>query len=70
MTQTEKVLRHLEEFGSITPLEALDQYGIMRLGTRIWDLRHMGRAIRSEDVRGQNRFGEPTRYARYIIDNK
>ena len=70
MTQTEKVLRHLEEFGSITPLEALDQYGIMRLGARIWDLRHMGMAIRSEDVRGQNRFGEPTRYARYIMDNK
>lgn len=39
MTQTEKVLRHMKRFGSITPLEAMEEYGIMRLGARIWDLK-------------------------------
>lgn len=66
MTQTEKILRHLEQFGSITPLEALEEYGIMRLGARIWDLKHAGYSIKTEDVTGRNRFGERTRYARYV----
>lgn len=37
MTQTEMILGHLKEHGSITPLEAIRDYGIMRLGARIWD---------------------------------
>lgn len=32
VTQCEKVLRHLRKFGSITPMEAIQEYGIMRLG--------------------------------------
>lgn len=35
MTQTEQVLRHLQDYGSITPVEAMAEYGIMRLGARI-----------------------------------
>lgn len=39
MTQCEKILRHLRDFGQITPVEALADYGVMRLGARIWDLK-------------------------------
>ena len=39
MTQTDRVLRHLQDYGSISPHEALAEYGIMRLGARIWDLK-------------------------------
>lgn len=35
MTQCEKILRHLRDFGQITPIEALADYGVMRLGARI-----------------------------------
>ena len=42
MTQTDRVLRHLQDYGSITPHEALAEYGIMRLGARIWDLKKQG----------------------------
>lgn len=70
MTQTEKILRHLKKFGSITPLEAMEEYGIMRLGARIWDLKKAGYEIRSQDVKGRNRFGEPTRFARYSLEDK
>ena len=35
MTQSEKILRHLKDYGSITPLEALQEYGCMRLGARM-----------------------------------
>lgn len=44
MTQNETVLAHLRH-GPITPLVALREHGIMRLGARIWDLRRMGYRI-------------------------
>lgn len=68
MNQTEMILRHMEKSGSITPLEAMQEYGIMRLGARIWDLRHAGHGITSELVTGQNRYGETTRYAKYTLE--
>lgn len=68
MTQKQRVLEHLKERGDITPLEAMELYGIMRLGARIWDLRSDGYAIKRETVAGKNRFGEATQYARYRLD--
>ena len=35
MSQVEKILRHIEMYGSITPLEAMKEYGIMRLASRM-----------------------------------
>lgn len=67
MTQCEKVLRHLEDNGSITSLTAMQEYGIMRLASRISDLKQMGIPIEKEMVSGKNRYGEPTSYARYSI---
>lgn len=67
MTQCEKILRHMEDFGSITSLEAMQEYGIMRLASRISDLKQMGVPVRKEMVSGKNRYGEPTAYARYSI---
>ena len=67
MTQCEKVLRHLRTFGSITPMEAMQEYGIMRLGARCWDLRNSGIPVVSEIVAGKNRFGETTHYAKYRL---
>lgn len=70
MTQSERVLRHLRTFGSITPMEALEEYGIMRLGARCWDLRDAGYPIVTEIVAGKNRFGEPTHYAKYRLEEQ
>ena len=50
-TQTDKVLLHLEKRGSLTPLQAMDQYGIMRLAARIGELRREGHDIASEPFR-------------------
>lgn len=65
MTQTERVLRHLQDYGSITQVEAIRDYGIMRLGARIWDLKRQGHVISTERETGVNRYGEKTAYARY-----
>lgn len=67
MTQCEKILRHMEDYGSISSLEAVNEYGIMRLASRISDLKHMGIPIRKETVKGKNRYGEATSYARYSL---
>ena len=67
MTQTEKILRHLEEHGSITPLDALQEYGIMRLASRICDIKRAGVAVEKEIETAKNRYGEPVRYARYRL---
>ena len=65
MTQEQKILRHLEVHHDITPVEAFKNYGILRLGARIWDLRNKGYEIKTIIEYGRNRFGEPTRFARY-----
>ena len=45
MTQTEMILAHLKNGNSITPLQALREYGCFRLGARIWDLKRAGHNI-------------------------
>ena len=67
MTQWEKILRYLEDFGSITPLDALREFGCMRLGARIYDLKRKGYDITRTLEAGRNRYGEETRYARYTL---
>lgn len=66
-TQCETVLKHIRLFGSITALEAQKAYGIMRLASRISDLKKAGYDIRSVTETGRNRYGEPTSYSRYSL---
>lgn len=67
MTQSERILRHLNDYGSITALDALKEYGCMRLGARIWDLKREGYDIRTTFETSRNRYGEKISYARYIL---
>ena len=67
MTQSEKIMNHLEEFGSITALEAMQYYGIMRLASRITDLKKAGAPIKVEYINVTNRYGEDVRIARYSL---
>lgn len=67
MTQCERVLKHLETHGTITPMEAIKELGIMRLGARIWDLKHDGHDIRRTMVTGKNRYGDTVIYAEYRL---
>jgi hypothetical protein len=65
LRQWERILKYLEDFGSITQLEAIRDLGIMRLGARIYDLRKKGFLIIRDTEKSVNRYGEPIRYARY-----
>jgi hypothetical protein len=65
MTQSQRILRHLEDYGSITQMDAIRDYGIMRLASRVNDLRREGHPIITERVEGRNRYGERCHWARY-----
>lgn len=67
LSQCARILQHLMEHGSITHLEAEKEYGIMRLASRINDLRAEGIEIESKIVKGKNRCGETTHYAEYRL---
>ena len=67
MTQQNRVLKHLRQNGSITPLEAMNLYGIYRLSVHVWRLRKNGYNIVTVEQDGKNKLGEPVKYGRYIL---
>ena len=69
MTQHDRILRHLEDVGSLTQTEAFLEYGIGRLSSRICELRAAGYPIKSEFVAGKNRYGEPSSFVRYSLES-
>lgn len=68
MTQCEMVKSHLNAYGSLDALTALREYGIMRLASRMADLKADGYKFHTETVKSKNRFGEPIAYVRYVRD--
>ena len=62
MSQSEAIRSHLESGRDLTPLDALDQYGVFRLAARIDELRTEGLDIETIiERRGKKR------YARYKL---
>ena len=61
-TQKQKIRKHLEAGGSITPLEALREFGCFRLAARIDNLRNEGMNIKMEMVEQHGK-----RFAKYEI---
>lgn len=53
-TQNQRLLAMMKRGHAVTPLTALQDLGIFRLASRIWDLRKAGHDIRSQlmPVRG------------------
>lgn len=67
ITQCDRVLQHLQDHGSISTLEGITEYGILRLASRINDLKRRGIAISSETKTGKNRYGEKVHYSVYRL---
>jgi hypothetical protein len=49
-TQNQQIIAYLMSGRTLTPLEALDRFGCLRLGARIWDLKKRGFDIKKETV--------------------
>lgn len=67
MTQCERILQYIEENGSITQLDALREFGCMRLASRMCDIKKMGYPVTKRTEKSKNRYGDPITYARYFI---
>lgn len=64
-TQNQQVLEALKAGESLTALEALNRFGIMRLAPRIHDLKCEGHKIISQRVEVRNRDGQSVKVAKY-----
>ena len=69
-TQNQRILDYIQEFGSITQLEALRDLGVMRLASRISDMKSMGIPIVSTVETVKNRYGEKTHIKRYRLQKE
>lgn len=66
-TQNERILQYMNDFGSITQYEAMQDLGVMRLASRISDLRRLGYPITSTMEPVRNRYGEKCHIKRYSM---
>ena len=66
-TQAERIIEYMVTFGSITQFDALRDLGVMRLASRISDLKKQGYAIKSESEIVKNRYGESCCIKRYSL---
>ena len=67
-SQNERILEYIKDFGSITQIDALRDLGVMRLASRISDLRSLGYPIISTTEVVKNRYGEKCHIKRYSME--
>ena len=65
MSQYERIIDYINQFGSISPMEAFNDLGITKLSTRISEMRRDGVDFHQEWEVRKNRYGEKVRYMRY-----
>lgn len=63
MSQKAEILKHLQEYGSITAMEALRLCGSMRLAGRIFELRQEG-----WDIGERTEAHDGGTHARYLLE--
>lgn len=65
MNQKQRVVKYIQDFGSITALDAMRDLGIQQLGARIDGLQKDGYTFKKEWEQSKNRYGEPVNFKRY-----
>lgn len=68
MTQKERILQYIKDYGSITALEAMRDLGIQQLGARIDSLQKDGYAFTKVWEHSKNRYGENVSFKRYSLE--
>ena len=65
MTQYDAILQYIDDFGSISPMEAFSDLGITKLATRISEMSRKGYSFDKKPVTSKNRYGNSVTYMRY-----
>lgn len=68
-TQCDRILLYMKENKSITPLDAMREFGCMRLAARIHELKDQGHNISETRQANVNRYGEKVRFCRYYLED-
>ena len=66
-TQVQRILKYMNDFGSITTLEAVNDLGVLRLASRISEMREDGYNIDCKMETVRNRYGEKCHVKRYSL---
>lgn len=69
ISQKDRIINYIREFGSISSWEAYKDLGITQLGARIDQLKKEGHSFRTEWESNTNRFGKKTEYKRYYLND-
>lgn len=67
MNKHKAVLQWLKTGASISSMEAIENFGATRLSAIIFNLRKRGYNIETVWCEGTDRFGNPSRFARYYL---
>lgn len=67
MTQRDRVIQYIKDFGSITRAEAFNELGIVELAARICELERMGYKFEKKTVYRENRYGEMIHFTKYTL---
>lgn len=67
ITQEDRVLEYIKDFGSISSWEAFIELGITRLSAVIFNLAKDGHRIERKTENVTNRYGTPVHYTRYSL---
>ncbi|ACU94021.1 hypothetical protein Ccur_02940 [Cryptobacterium curtum DSM 15641] len=62
-----RIEAYMKAHGSITSREAMEELGVMRLASRISDMKRDGMRINKETVQVFNRYGEKCNVTRYSL---
>ena len=66
-TQAARIIEYMQKYGGISQFEALRDLGVMRLASRISELRKRGYKIESKIEAVKNRFDETVYIKRYSL---
>ena len=69
ISQKERIIKYIRDYGSISSWEAYSDLGITQLGARIDQLKKEGYNFRTEWETEKNRYGEPVTFKRYYLED-
>ena len=66
-TQCTRIVQFMKDFGEIDTLIAMREVGVLRLASRISELKKNGYKINKRMVNGKNRYGEKVSWVSYSL---